>query len=103
MPRFTRTAAAERDLAEIWDFIAEYNEAAADRTLREIDARCALLAEHPKMGRDRSEIVLGVRSFPVGSYLIFYRETAQAIEIIRVLHGARNLDIITFESDPPEN
>jgi toxin ParE1/3/4 len=103
VPRFSRTAAAERDLSEIWDYIAEDNEAAADRTLREIDARCALLAEHPKMGRDRSEIVPGVRSFPVGSYLIFYHQIAQAIEIIRVLHGARNLDVIEFESDPPEN
>jgi plasmid stabilization system protein ParE len=61
---FTRTAAAERDLSEIWDYIAEDNESAADRTLREIDARCHLLGQHPKMGRDRSDIVPGIRYFP---------------------------------------
>lgn len=48
MPRFTRTAAAKRDLSEIWDYIAVDNEAAADRALREIDARCALLAGYQK-------------------------------------------------------
>ena len=47
----------------------------------------------------RSDIVPGVRSFPVGNYLIFYRETGQGIEIIRVLHGARNLDFIDFDSN----
>ena len=77
MANFTRTAAAERDLSEIWDYIAEDNESAADRTLREIDARCHLLGQHPKMGRDRSDIGPGIRSFPVGNYLIFYRETGQ--------------------------
>jgi len=97
--RFTRTAAAERDLSEIWEYIAEDNETAADKTLREIDAQCHVLGQYPKMGRDRSDIVPGVRSFPVGSYLIFYRETGQGIEIIRVLHGARNLDFIDFDSN----
>jgi len=97
--RFTRTAAAERDLSEIWEYIAEDNETAADKTLREIDAQCHVLGQYPKMGRDRSDIVPGVRSFPVGKYLIFYRETGQGIEIIRVLHGARNLDFIDFDSN----
>jgi toxin ParE1/3/4 len=62
-----------------------------------------LLAEHPKMGRDRSEIVPGVHSFPVGSYLIFYHQIAQAIEIIRVLHGSRNLDISRLSLIPVKN
>ena len=99
MAHFTRTAAAERDLSEIWDYIAEDNETAADKTLREIDARCHMLGEHPKMGRDRSDIVPGVHSSPVGNYLIFYRETSHGVEIIRVLHGARNLDFIDFDPD----
>jgi toxin ParE1/3/4 len=101
VPAFTRTAAAERDLSEIWDYIAEDNEAAAGTTLRKLDAACALLANHSKMGRDRSDLVPGVRSFPVGNYLIFYRETGQGLEVIRVLHGARNLDRIEFDPDAP--
>jgi hypothetical protein len=40
-----------------------------------------------------------VRFFPVGNYLIFYREASHGIEIIRVLHSARNLGFIDFDSD----
>ena len=87
MAQFTRTAAAVD------------SETAADKTLREIDAQCHVLGQYPKMGRDRSDIVPGVRSFPVGNYLIFYREISQGVEIIRVLHGARNLDLIDFDSN----
>jgi toxin ParE1/3/4 len=97
--QFTRTAAAERDLSEIWEYIAEDSETAADKTLRAIHAQCHVLGQYPKIGRDRSDIVPGVRSFPVGKCLIFYRETGQGVEIIRVLHGARNLDFIDFDSN----
>jgi toxin ParE1/3/4 len=58
-----------------------------------------VLGQYPKIGPDRSNIVPGVRSFPVGNYLIFYREISQGVEIIRVLHGARNLDFIDFDSN----
>jgi toxin ParE1/3/4 len=51
------------------------------------------------MGRNRSDIVPGIRYFPVGNYLIFYRETGQGVEIIRVLHGARSLGFIDFDFD----
>jgi toxin ParE1/3/4 len=45
--------------------------------------------------------VPGVRSFPVGNYLIFYRETGQGVEIIRVLHGATNVSRTTHEVSRP--
>ena len=36
---------------------------------------------------------MGLRSFPVGNYLVFYRPLAEGdgIAVIRVLHGARDL------------
>ena len=43
------------------------------------------------MGPMRDELAPGLQSFPVGKYLIFYRKMKGGIEIIRVLHGARNL------------
>ncbi len=39
----------------------------------------------------RPEIDSSVRSFPVGSYVVFYRETNGGIEVARVLHGRRDL------------
>jgi toxin ParE1/3/4 len=51
-----------------------------------------MLAENPKSGRERAEIKQDLRSFPEGNYLIFYREWAGIVAIVRVLHGARDLD-----------
>jgi len=45
----------------------------------------------PEMGRRREELAMHLRSFPVGRYIIFYRSMQEGIEIVRVLHGARDL------------
>jgi len=46
------------------------------------------------MGRERPELSPGIRSFVVMSWVVFYRPQSDAMEIIRVLHGARDLDAI---------
>ncbi|WP_373530241.1 type II toxin-antitoxin system RelE/ParE family toxin [Nostoc sp.] len=46
---------------------------------------------NPKMGRERIDISPLVRSFAVSNYLIFYRLIEEGIEIVRVIHGARNI------------
>ena len=43
------------------------------------------------MGRKRDELLPNLRSFPVGSYLIFYHPINQGIEVVRVLHGSRDI------------
>jgi len=43
------------------------------------------------MGRTRDELVPGLRSLPFGRYVIFYRALDDGSEIVRVLHGARDL------------
>ncbi|MGH9741426.1 MAG: type II toxin-antitoxin system RelE/ParE family toxin, partial [Candidatus Acidiferrum sp.] len=52
------------------------------------------LGRQPNSGRLREELLPGIRSFPFGSYLIFYRVVTKAIEIVRVLHGARDIENI---------
>ena len=59
---FKRPLAAY-DLAEIWSFIADDSEAAADRFLAEIESKLYLLATQPYMGRERKELMAGLRSF----------------------------------------
>lgn len=86
-----RTVAARRDYAAIWDHVAEHNPAAADRLLRAFDRELALLSKFPGAGPARPEIRAGVRSFPVGEYLLFYRPVEGGIELLRVLHGKRDL------------
>ncbi len=54
-----------------------------------------MLAQTPKAGRERKELRHDARSFPEGNYLIIYRIIlSDDVEILRVLHGARDLDEI---------
>ena len=96
MSRVLKTFRAEEDLHEIWAYIAEDNPTAADKLIGEFDRAFRLLADHPKMGRERSAILPGIRSLPVGNYVIFFVEEAEGVKVVRVLHGARNLESLEF-------
>ena len=91
MARFTRTARAEEDLIDIWTYIAQDNLGAADRLLDRLDSVCGLLADNPRMGPARPDLAQGMRYFPAGNYLVLYREAPGGVEIVRVVHGARDL------------
>jgi toxin ParE1/3/4 len=65
---------------------------AADRFLDTLYERFLLLAGQPLLGQARSELALNLRSLPVGNYVIFYRPIDDGIEVVRVLHGARDID-----------
>ena len=81
---------AERDLEEIWSYVAEDASATtADRLMDAIVDRFELLAEQPRMGRLRPEFGPGVRSFTVDSHVIYYRDEGDVL-IARVLHGRRD-------------
>ena len=62
---------------------------------REYDATVVralkLLQEHPNLGRDRSDLVPGLRSHPVERHLIFYRVSADTLIIHRILHQRMNV------------
>ena len=82
---------AERDLHEVWSYVAE--DAApttADRLIDDIVHRFDLLAEQPGMGRARPEFGMGVQSFAVENYIIYYRQEDDDVLIARVLHGRRD-------------
>ena len=96
MPRFKITGAAEDDLLDIWEYIAEDNESAADKLLRGLNTKFHALSEQPGIGRERFDLIQDIRSFAFGRYVIFYRITHYGIEITRVLHGSRDLASIEF-------
>ncbi|RAU21896.1 type II toxin-antitoxin system RelE/ParE family toxin [Paramagnetospirillum kuznetsovii] len=79
------------DLEQIGDFIATDNPAAAATFIAEIMRCCELLAGSPMIGRDRAALRSGTRSFPVGHYIVFYSPASDGIEVVRVLHGARDV------------
>ena len=92
------TDQAESDLVDIWTFIAQNNPTAADRMIAAIQKRSRLCVEFPEMGRSREELRAGLRSFVISPYVVFYRPVADTIEVIRVLHGARDLASL-FDSE----
>ena len=92
MPRLLKRPEAENDLDEIWGYIAQDNPDNADRFLDRIQERFLALADFPQMGTSRDELKAGLRSQPVGNYLIFYFPLADGIEVVRVLHGARDVE-----------
>jgi toxin ParE1/3/4 len=88
------------DLDEYVDYLALRSPAAAERFRARVSETWALLAEYPGIGRLRRYTdpeFAGVRSIPVRGFpnhLIFYRATEKVLDVIRVLHGARDLDAI---------
>ena len=94
-----RPRAAE-DIAAVWDFIANDNPDAADHWVDQLDTQLRLLATQPLMGRARDELAPGIRSFPFGRYLVFYLPIGDGIDVVRVLHGARDVDTAFGEDNP---
>ncbi|CAJ0863412.1 hypothetical protein AMST5_01578 [freshwater sediment metagenome] len=84
-----RSARAEQDLIEIWNFIAGDNEAAADKVFDLPVAKSELIARNPALGRRRTELGDNVRSTLAGSWAVFYRVRADHVEILRYLHMRR--------------
>lgn len=92
MARVSRRPQAEADILEIWDYIAEDSVAEADRWVDRLDQKFALWATQPLMGRDRHELAAGVRSLSFGRYVVFFEPLSDGIDIVRVLHGSRDVD-----------
>lgn len=102
MPVVIRYPRAQDDIVEIWDYIADDSEAQADAFVDRLDAKFQLLAQQPELGRVREELAPGLRSFPVGRYVIFYMPVSDGIAVVRVLHSARDLDA-QFGGNPQED
>ncbi|NHZ34096.1 type II toxin-antitoxin system RelE/ParE family toxin [Massilia rubra] len=85
---------ARIDLDEIWDFIAQDSVTQADAFIGRMSATIQLLAQQPDLGRLREDLSHGVRSFPFERYVVFYLPTKSGVELVRVLHGARDVEAL---------
>lgn len=86
---FTLRPQAEVDLEDIALYIAEDNVQAARQWIEDIYTLCQQLGEMPGIGVAKSYIRPGLRMLPAGSYLILYQQVDKGVEIVRVIHGAR--------------
>ena len=95
--RIAKRGRAFRDLDEIASYIARDNRRAAARFLNAAERTFQLLATHPELGRTFDAVsprAAGVRRFGVSgfeSYLIFYVPLPDGIDVLGIVHGARDL------------
>jgi len=92
MSAYVLSPEALQDLQDVWDFIAADNAAAADKLEEEFFKAFEQLARRPGMGHTRSDLSeRDIRFWLVGSYLVVYRSLPAALQIVGVLHGARDV------------
>ena len=88
--RYLKTA--QKDLEEIFIYIAKDNPGAAVSLLENFDQTIAQLAINPELGRvphdDRLKMI-GYRMLVVQRYLVFYVVKERIVQIRRIIHGAR--------------
>ena len=83
---------AEMDLEAIGDYIARDNPRRAISFVRELRAQCRKITEAPKAYRPRPELGKGLRSCAYGNYVVFFFEELGLVRIVRVLHGAMDIE-----------
>jgi toxin ParE1/3/4 len=96
MSQVRQSALARADLIQIWVDIALDNQAAADRVYDRLEARVKILERFPEAGMARPDIAKDARVFVESPYLILYRLVSEGVQIVRVLHGARDIDDSLF-------
>ena len=94
--RYRLTPEARADLHAIWEFIARDDFDTAGRLVQRMEEAFRLLAEFPRKGHKRTDVRTSepVLFWPVGSYVVVYRPEPGPVVIVRVLHGARDLDAL---------
>lgn len=79
------------DLASIVDYLSDFNPNAAHRLVDRLEERWELLVTQPRSGASRPYLGSELREVIVGEYLSIYRLDGDDIEIVRILHGRRDI------------
>lgn len=91
------SAEAEADLEQVASYVAERSPQGALTLIRELRDRCESLVDAPRgyplVPRYEQ---FGIRRRPFGNFLIFYRVGSEAIEVVHILHGARDYEPLLF-------
>jgi|CXWL01.1.fsa_nt_gi plasmid stabilization system protein ParE len=86
-----RSSRAEQDLIDIWWYIADNNPSQADIFLEKINSLFNDIRQNPNIGRNRTELGIEIKSFPIGNYIVFYKVASHIVTIVRVIHAARDI------------
>lgn len=94
MSRYRVSPEARKDIKDIYRYIAKDNPAAAGRLRDALYEKFRMLSRQPLIGEACDELFPGLRNFPVGNYVIFYTPTDRGVRIVRVIHGARDIEAL---------
>ncbi len=89
--RVAITARATADLEDIFAYISVENPLAAINYVRALRARAKGLGNFPRKFAIRSDLPGDLRGVPHGSHVILYRIAKARVEVVRFVHGARDL------------
>ncbi len=95
MSAYALTPLAQSDIFDIWRYIANDSEDAADRVEQAIYDACALVAQAPRRGHSRPDLTPRSLCFwtltRYPNYTVVYRPEPAPIQVVAVLHGKRNI------------
>lgn len=92
---------AEGDLVDIYDrSFDDWGEVQASKYLDGIYATLLSLSRRPLSGRARPEIGQDIRGRLYGSHIIFYMARSGGIDVVRILHQARDIHSV-FDGPHP--
>ena len=85
--RYALSPLAQGDLDQIWDYTeTRWGRGQAETYLRRIRRHIEAVAAQPALGRTRSDVRVGYRSYPSDAHVLFYRLTPDGIDVVRILH-----------------
>jgi toxin ParE1/3/4 len=95
--RVEYSEAARADLRDIEDYLrAVAGDATAEKVTARISSKVESFASRPTRQRLRRNLGAGLRALRVGDHLIFYRIRDEAVSIVRILHGSRDITPTLF-------
>ena len=98
--RFVLTLDAADDLGAIVKYVQVDSPTNAVRLIDDFESTFRLIARRPRIGHRRTDLAdEALRVFPVHSFVIVYRPETKPLEIIRIMHGARDLRALFARPD----
>jgi toxin ParE1/3/4 len=98
MRRYKIAKEARQDLKEIYQNIFSANPSAAGKLYELFYDKFRMLADNPLLGEKREDLADNLRMFSAGNYVILYRQAKNGIEIIQIVHSARDLPALWSSS-----
>lgn len=105
MARYVVTPAADTDLNEIWQYVfGESGQRRADALELQLHKDMQRIGRHPGIGHVREDLAdEHLRVWSTHRFLIVYRPQTRPVQIIRVLHGARDIAALMRNHSPPDS